>query len=296
MPKLVGRIRRLPRATPKAEPAAAAPLPQAQSHLDQNLHRLANASQLGLLLLAVFGYFYTVLPVYQKSLLDEEIAKKTIELRAMESRVTQAQELLQARESELSGMNKRLSELRSAADNARRGLGIAQAEVGKLRGTVDSQYAQLVPRLLRDFQSLAVSSCKASATYDGGFSECVETKVLTSPVLVAMSLEDKSKLLQIVREQSPGIHKSWAAFSNTIETRKQEVERKKTEALQNCEQLKATEDYKDKIKKISIDYQCSSELSRATSDSFKIQIDEMFSSDKIISPEPLTIAREFLRR
>lgn len=38
-------------------------------------------------MLGVFGYFYTVLPVYQKSLLDEEIAQKTLQLREQEKQV-----------------------------------------------------------------------------------------------------------------------------------------------------------------------------------------------------------------
>ena len=41
--------------------------------LDIAMQRVANGSQIALVILAVFGYFYTVLPVYQKSLLDEEI-------------------------------------------------------------------------------------------------------------------------------------------------------------------------------------------------------------------------------
>lgn len=42
--------------------------------------KLAAVAQVLMLVLVGFGYWYTVLPVYQKSLLDEEIAKKTIEL------------------------------------------------------------------------------------------------------------------------------------------------------------------------------------------------------------------------
>jgi hypothetical protein len=52
--------------------------------LDTWLSRTANASQALLLALGVFGYFYTVLPLYQKALLDEDIAQKSLELRAKE--------------------------------------------------------------------------------------------------------------------------------------------------------------------------------------------------------------------
>jgi hypothetical protein len=51
---------------------------------DRLFNKAGQLSQVLLLILGVFGYFYTVLPVYQKSLLDEDIAQKTLELRAKE--------------------------------------------------------------------------------------------------------------------------------------------------------------------------------------------------------------------
>jgi hypothetical protein len=48
---------------------------------DRWLPRIAHLSQLGLLLLAVIGYFYTVVPIYQKSVLEEQIAQKQVELK-----------------------------------------------------------------------------------------------------------------------------------------------------------------------------------------------------------------------
>lgn len=40
----------------------------------------ANASQVLLLILAIFGYFYTVIPVYQKELLSEKISQQELKL------------------------------------------------------------------------------------------------------------------------------------------------------------------------------------------------------------------------
>lgn len=50
--------------------------------IDLYLSRLSHLSQVGLLVIAVIGYFYTVVPLYQKSLLDEQIAQKELELKA----------------------------------------------------------------------------------------------------------------------------------------------------------------------------------------------------------------------
>ena len=51
------------------------------------LNRLSSFSQFGLLIIAIIGYFYTVVPLYQKSVLDEEIAKKEIELIEMQKKL-----------------------------------------------------------------------------------------------------------------------------------------------------------------------------------------------------------------
>lgn len=47
---------------------------------DRWLDRAAQISQLGLLAAAVFGFYYTVIPLYEKAALDEELAKTKAEL------------------------------------------------------------------------------------------------------------------------------------------------------------------------------------------------------------------------
>lgn len=49
--------------------------------LDVWLPRLANFTQVGLLLLTAGGFYFTVLPLYQKALLDEAFARKEVELK-----------------------------------------------------------------------------------------------------------------------------------------------------------------------------------------------------------------------
>ena len=260
---------------------------------DVVLQRLANASQLALVLLAVFGYFYTVLPVYQKSLLDEDIAKKTLELRAMETRLSQTETLLAGRETEFTNLTKRVADLRATADRAQVGLGRAQAEVGKLKNAVQSQYSELRPRLLRDFQSLARSQCAEKAAGESGFSECIERKVLTSPVLSALEVEDRDRLLKIVRGKSAAIDAAWSEYRASIAQKRQDAEKKAKEGQTRCEQLKLGDDYKDRMKKISIDYECNVAASNAQGDRLKIQVDEMFAGDKVLAPHLSAIVKEF---
>jgi hypothetical protein len=273
MPKILNRIRQKqsPTILSAVEPRAT----------DVVLQRLANASQLGILILAVFGYFYTVLPIYQKSLLDEEIAKKTIQLNAMEA--------------EFSAMNKKVVELRASANSAREGLGKAKAEVGKLRGAVDTQYSELRPRLINDFIALANNSCKLSDVPDGGFANCIESKVLSSSILSSLQEVDRSRLLSIVRKHNAPIHNLWSDYSSDLEQRKKTIENKRKDADIKCENLKSGENYKDRIKKYKIDSECSAYLAEVAGDRLKLSLDEHYSWNKIISPAMSQVYNDFFK-
>ena len=52
-----------------------------QSKVDVWISRFASLSQVGLFALTIGGLYFTVLPLYQKALLEEAIAKKEVELR-----------------------------------------------------------------------------------------------------------------------------------------------------------------------------------------------------------------------
>lgn len=58
------------------------------SGIDKFLQRLANFSQPALLALGVFGYFYTVVPVFQNQQLQEQTAKLELEKSAAERQLT----------------------------------------------------------------------------------------------------------------------------------------------------------------------------------------------------------------
>lgn len=57
--------------------------------LDKWLTRLSLISQVLLLFLAGYGYFYTVIPIYQLNLLTEEASKKEIELSEMRRKIAE---------------------------------------------------------------------------------------------------------------------------------------------------------------------------------------------------------------
>lgn len=132
-----------------------------EARVDQWFNRLGQGSQVLLLLLGVFGYFYTVLPVYQKSLLDEEIAKKTIELSRMEAKASELGGKIAEKETELAAKDRRLAEAgralqalstryNSAVHDARIAEGEAmRARVNEVQAQADAvtRYSQLRAQL-----------------------------------------------------------------------------------------------------------------------------------------------------
>lgn len=71
-------------------------IPMKESLTDTWLSRLSHFSQIGLLVVAVFGYVYTVIPVYQKSLLDEQIAQKETQLKSLQVKLDESYALNRA--------------------------------------------------------------------------------------------------------------------------------------------------------------------------------------------------------
>lgn len=53
--------------------------------LDLWLQRLSHVAQIGLLVFTVWAIFYTVIPIYQKDFLEEQISKKELELSRLEN-------------------------------------------------------------------------------------------------------------------------------------------------------------------------------------------------------------------
>lgn len=305
------RSSRIRRTTGRVQTPAAVLIPStpplAASRIDLIFQRIAHASQLALVLLAVFGYFYTVLPVYQKSLLDEEIAKKTFELRAMERRLLDTNTLLAARSAEFNAMTNRVDELKTVAATARQGLAIAQANVGKLNSTVDSQYAELRPRLISEFQSLVLTACKTTGPKDTIFAECVDNRVLNSPLLTALVKTDRILLKRLVQTTSSAVESTKTGFWSDIARRRAEVESQEKEVLARCEQSKNTDAYKSSYKdsadkdttynnainKINTDYACSFEKSKIDSAKRMITIAAFYSNDTVLMPHLNAIAQQF---
>lgn len=97
-------VRRLRRNQKEAPPS---------KRVDTFLQRLAWSSQIILVVAGVFGYLFTVRPVHQKQLLDEQIAERTISLKAATSDLQK----LQAEGARLQAANEQLERDATSSKN-----------------------------------------------------------------------------------------------------------------------------------------------------------------------------------
>ena len=93
------------------------------------LKNLSNLSQLGLLLLAIFGYFYTVKPLYSKALLEEQVAEKEIELKKLGMNINNMKNELVARQKELSNVQDMANLAKISLEQTTTKLSIAEQKV-----------------------------------------------------------------------------------------------------------------------------------------------------------------------
>lgn len=211
--------RRRPNIGRSTSPSSASVEPP-KSKVDTWLVRLANTSQLGLLALAAFGYVYTVLPVYQKSLLDEEIAKKTLELYRKDAEIAERSKELNAKTDELSARTEELQakgrELEALDANAKQlqsALTRKQSEVGQLRSSLSEQYSDLRVRLAQEFQTLGASMCSLETKPPNAFAECLITMVLPMPTLTAWTQHDRELMKRLITAQGPIATAAWADYA-----------------------------------------------------------------------------------
>jgi uncharacterized secreted protein with C-terminal beta-propeller domain len=248
--------------------------------MDKWFGRIANASQAGLLLLAAFGYIYTVIPVYEKALLDEEIAKKTLDL--------------QKKESELAQKSAELASLTTAVDQMRGSLSSSQAEVRRLKGTLSEQYSELRNRLLVEFQLLGTNLCRIDTLTEGSFGACLIEKVLPTNNLKSMSSADRDLLTRIVQASNSETSSSWQELAKSIKQQRDDRQHHKAEVAAKCEERRSTDDYKDRLKKIEIDVLCEKDQFAFKMETIRIESAAYSSGENFTRARLLEISRTFV--
>jgi chromosome segregation ATPase len=95
------------------------------------------------LIVAVIVYFYTVVPIYEKSVLDEEIAKRTIELTQLNNRMDVMRAQLTTADMQLNETRKHLNDAEVRLGNAQRAAETARGEAALAKRELAASLAQV---------------------------------------------------------------------------------------------------------------------------------------------------------
>lgn len=111
--------------------------------IDKLLSRASHIAQIVLVAVAVFGYFYTVVPVYQKDLLSEEISQKEIELIKLKEESKNFPQVIKEFEDKAQGLEKSITELEQAKAEAVNSLAVILDEKTAIQNSLTKARQQL---------------------------------------------------------------------------------------------------------------------------------------------------------
>lgn len=179
------------------------------------------AAQVGLLLLAIFGYFYTVRPFYSKALLEEQIAERELELKKIRSDIDGASLLLARKKVEVdqlqtmyAGASARLMAAQKNIANLGKNLLAKQSELallGAKHSDLYSKSSQSATQLLHEELYICVfgiTNVYTTTAVDAvdWIKKCIVDKDKKSDAFVALSDDDRAIL-----------HLKTRLFSETIQ-------------------------------------------------------------------------------
>lgn len=226
-------------------PPTLPPLPPAPvSRLDLNLARASNLAQPLLLLLATFGYFYTVLPVYQKELLGEQIAGKELELARLQKEISKTSPTIEGLNRQIRELNERSTKIQreyvaseSAADNleskrkllAKKNLDLA-SQNDSLSQKVDLSLAladDIATRLYHDSFTMSASVVYINSAITGG---SIDIDSLTIEYLQGYLITPYAAVTTQLKEGDSKFTPAAATVSRAVKDRYHELVRTRLEA------------------------------------------------------------------
>lgn len=110
---------------------------------DLYLSRSSHISQVILVALAIFGYFYTVRPIYQNQLLAEEVSKKETRLNQLQKEIDNFNPQMQALRDKQAGLELEIENLQATKAQAELQIETIQAEKKSLELAINQTEKQL---------------------------------------------------------------------------------------------------------------------------------------------------------
>jgi hypothetical protein len=196
--------------------------------VDRWCNRAGQLSQVLLLALGVFGYFYTVLPIYQKAVLDEDIAQKTLELREQEKRVATLNGQIANKERELASRDQALS-----AASAR-----ATAAIGEARKNYQLVLTQVVGASVSHLQGCA-SPFSLIDPKDWKLQSCGEEALKKMDTLLGeLRKQDRDLLAAALRKHLTNYQAEFETITKEFNVRQQETKLRTAEIAKQMQENK----------------------------------------------------------
>lgn len=181
--------------------------------------KLAAISQVLMLVLVGFGYWYTVLPVYQKSLLDEQIAKATLdlekksgELDAKNAELANVMKTVDASQRELDGLRGKIYSYQAEAEVERSKAMRAELNAQKVQVYADVKYGQLRRQSISLFLG-ELFRCSGKKFIDySDFSACLDATAKKSESFSQLDSSDRASVLRVLRQSSSKHKDDWDAL------------------------------------------------------------------------------------
>lgn len=193
-----------------------------------SITNLSHASQVGLLILACYGYLYTVRPVYTKALLEENIAKYEMELPKLKENNSELKNMLRISNEELVDIRKQVDHEKKELEKLRKELRSTSMIISRQ----SSKIAQGKEELFEQYQTLrfaVLSSVKVTmetqcyffltnASRTGVFDEklvdsvssCLRNSPEQATHFMALSIRDKEEIRNQTQTLSARIAKTGA--------------------------------------------------------------------------------------
>jgi hypothetical protein len=179
---------------------------------DRWLKRLAEISQLGVLMLGIFGYFYTFLPVYNKTKLEQQIDEKTAALEAVRVELVQAE--------------KSVKETRERLATAER-----NAQTFKTRA--ETQYKDMRLRLVSDLASFGRGTCPIFPKGSSAIEQCLR-ELASSTLFDSWNQHDRTLVLRELKAAAPLAAEVEREALSAIQAKQAANESDKAEYERNC--------------------------------------------------------------
>lgn len=228
-----------------------------------------------MLILIAFGYWYTVIPVYQKSLLDEEISKKTLELNKATKDLGKLEAKLSVEEKKLALVQSTIDRYKSESSKSKSEAAKAKFESVVARESEATKYALLRNQSLSLFFGEILNYCTGEiVSSEQKLVECIISRSKQSSSFSRLDETDGNSVLVKLKKSVEANRDEWNTITVEYEKRNSALSQK-IEDIKKANELSKKNRRRDTLQEksdaIGADYTDEKILMELTFDAIKLK-------------------------